>query len=227
MHRQLVREGFARIQSFRGLDINALAAEARAALERDKPDCTTVCVSKSPLQHLNPVLNDTRVRRAAAMYLGRDARLTGYMTLRLGKKVNTSIYRSGEWHHDRCGRRLKLFIYLDSVGPKDHPTLIVRGSHRLSYFLDAREVYTRFRQDFVRKAFASRISQMLGPRGGGFLFDTNSVHRGDIDGMHEVRDAIVVEFDEGVEKLKIQPACMSQAHEYRVYESLRSYWLDS
>ena len=37
------------------------------------------------------------------------------------------------------------------------------------------------------------VHAMVGPRGGGFIFDTNAAHRGDVDGTHDARDAIVID----------------------------------
>eukprot|EP00966_Prymnesium_polylepis_P165904 3834867-Prymnesium_polylepis.2 len=38
-------------------------------------------------------------------------------------------YTSSTWHHDRCGRRLKLFLFLHDVAPNGRPTLVASGSH--------------------------------------------------------------------------------------------------
>ena len=42
---------------------------------------------------------------------------------------------SALWHHDRCGRRLRVFIYVHDVDEGSRPTQYARGSHRtLSYY---------------------------------------------------------------------------------------------
>lgn len=223
MHRQLVSDAFAKIGSFEGLDVDALAQEAKQAL---KPNCVacSAAVPLAKIPHLQPVLEDERVRRAVALYLGPDAQLSGYMVLRLGSRVSTKAYRSGEWHHDRCGRRLKLFVYLDAVGERDHPTMIVRRSHRLAYFTDSNDKYARFSDRWVKQTYGDRIVPMHGPKGGGFIFDTNSVHRGDIDGVHSSRDVVILEFDEKV-KLKVQPACaIGHPSRFNLEWPLRAYW---
>ena len=85
--------------------------------------------------------------------------------------------QSGQWHHDRCGRRLKMFVYLDDVGPRSHPTWIARGTHRFAWFGIQSDELTRFSHEYVNSAFGERLIPMHGRRGGGFLFDTNSTRR--------------------------------------------------
>ena len=52
---------------------------------------------------------------------------------------------------------------------------------------------TRFKDDFIQRHFGKRIEAMTGQEGGGFLFDTNTIHKGDVDGRHHSRDVVVVE----------------------------------
>ena len=104
-----------------------------------------------------------------------------------------SVYPSGQWHHDRCGRRLKMFIYLDPVDLRSHPTWVVRGTHRHSWFGTQSDELTRFDSEWVQRHFGSRLEPMVGPRAGGFLFDTNTLHKGDVDGEHKPRNVVIVE----------------------------------
>ena len=41
--------------------------------------------------------------------------MTGYAISHLGREISTEQYISGIYHHDRCGRRLKLFVYCGEV----------------------------------------------------------------------------------------------------------------
>ncbi|CAE7762685.1 unnamed protein product, partial [Symbiodinium sp. CCMP2456] len=72
---------------------------------------------------------------AVAAYLGGRAVLHGYKVVHLPATLSTKEFISAHWHHDRAGRRLKLFLRLNDVDPVEgHPTQVALGSHRLSYY---------------------------------------------------------------------------------------------
>ena len=86
------------------------------------------------------------------------------------------------WHHDRCGKRLKLFIYLSDVTAQSHPTEIASGTHNTMYWSHDSHYFhlSRFSDESVRQHH--NVAAMHGARGGGFLFDTNAMHRIQMDG---------------------------------------------
>ena len=68
-------------------------------------------------------------------YLGNDTMQGHSIILSLaGRDLNVSEYISGQWHHDRCGRRLKAFIFLNDVEIDGRPTVVARGSHNTLYY---------------------------------------------------------------------------------------------
>eukprot|EP00966_Prymnesium_polylepis_P178613 4136568-Prymnesium_polylepis.1 len=96
------------------LDIGALrmqafallaARSARRVVQKATP------VSWRELPALLPMLaNDSALAAAVRTYLGGPVRFDGAQVLRLSNElVTASQYVSGNWHHDRCGRRLKAF----------------------------------------------------------------------------------------------------------------------
>ncbi len=49
-------------------------------------------------------------------YLGDDYEFSGYNVIKLTKHLKSKDqYVSGNWHHDRCGKRVKVFILLSDV----------------------------------------------------------------------------------------------------------------
>jgi hypothetical protein len=61
-------------------------------------------------------------------------RYDGHAVLRLSSGISRNSYLSSQWHHDRCGRRLKLFIFLHDVDEREgRPTIVARSTHNLSY----------------------------------------------------------------------------------------------
>ena len=62
------------------------------------------------------------------------------------------------------------------------PTLYARGSHRtLSYYSYIENIQlTRFSERYVRSRY--EVVSLSGPKGGGFLLDTNGLHRARLDG---------------------------------------------
>eukprot|EP00403_Amphidinium_massartii_P011497 CAMPEP_0178409418 /NCGR_PEP_ID=MMETSP0689_2-20121128/20453_1 /TAXON_ID=160604 /ORGANISM="Amphidinium massartii, Strain CS-259" /LENGTH=440 /DNA_ID=CAMNT_0020030561 /DNA_START=46 /DNA_END=1365 /DNA_ORIENTATION=+ len=188
---QFFRDGFTKIDNY-GLNIEALQKEVRASMVDVPKEYNFKAVARR-LEHLEPLFKDNGIFQLASFYLGSAVRVTGYKILRLGRKVKRKMYRSGDWHHDGCGSRLKLFVYLDEVGGNGHPTEVARGSQTVAYYTypinDHKK--SRFKNDFVNDEY--EIVQMLGPRGGGFMFDTNTVHRGNIEGKQLWRDTIIID----------------------------------
>ena len=101
-----------------GLDVQQLHREAMHALDAAastlRPDAATVS-SAAPLPSLRPLLNDETLATLLRRYLGGEVRYDGHTTLRLTRHVSERNYTSSTWHHDRCGKRLKLFIFLNQV----------------------------------------------------------------------------------------------------------------
>ena len=196
MFANLSEHGFTHIPRFPSLDVDALRREVATAMaRRGANDNTEVLYFGERLRALEPLLADEELRSVVSAYFGHEpAELTGYAMLHLGRWVNKDLhYPSGQWHHDRCGRRLKLFVYLDSVDRRSHPTWVVRGTHKRSWFGIGSDDLTRFDEAWVHANFGARLEPMLGPKAGGFLFDTNTLHKGDVDGTHKARNVVVVE----------------------------------
>lgn len=116
------------------------------------------------------------------------------MLLEVTPSTTPATYRSALWHHDRCGRRLKLFIYLGDVGPHDgRPTLVARGTADIVHFsLGWPYGLSRFQDSFVRSHYS--VEALDAPRGGGFLLDTNALHRAALERGNGTRRAVVLEF---------------------------------
>ena len=97
-----------------GLDVEGLKAQVNAAWEARGGDDENIAAFGQHLSHLDPVIHNAEVRAAVINYFGgEEAIITGYTILHLGARVDYDHYPSGQWHHDRNGRKLKLFVYLD------------------------------------------------------------------------------------------------------------------
>lgn len=112
-----------------------------------------------------------------------------------------SQYLSGYWHHDGEGHRLKAFVFLNDVDETSRPTRIATGTHDTFYWSYAAYGkkgeglrYSRFSEQFVAKSYD--VQTMTGPRGGGFVFDTNTVHRGEVRGT-KPREVLMIELTSG------------------------------
>lgn len=188
--RELSARGYAHVEDW-GLDVDALqrAVDASGITARGG-----WMGGRQVRSHLGPLpINFTALRdtlfAAARDYLGDDAELSGYSVLRLGGRLDSADeYVSGKWHHDRCGRRLKAFILLNEVTlAGGHMTRVLPGTHlQLHSFASFRT--SRFNQ------ITEEGSPMLGRRGGGYIIDTNAVHKGDLNGTVE-RLSVILEFN--------------------------------
>ena len=202
--RSLRGGGFARVGNWSayGLDFDALAKEAGAAMRRaelnfraakSKVSTKATIVSFEPLRALRPLLHNRRLARVVTEYIGGPARYDGHKLVTLTNESNERNYASSVWHHDRCGRRLKLFIFLHDVTPGGRPTSIAHGSHNTIYYTFGNpwNLLSRYSDAWVRAQYP--VTSMYGPQGGGFLFDTNSLHRGEATGERS-RLTVILEF---------------------------------
>ena len=124
-------------------------------------------------------------------YMGLDAELTSYNLMRINPK--SQAFSSSNWHHDRCGKRLKVFIYLGRVDEATHATELAAGSHRTTYYSYADFWQSRIRKEYVDANYEK--VHMYGEEGGGFIFDTNTLHRAHLHPQtRQRRDAVVFEF---------------------------------
>ncbi|KAL1515630.1 hypothetical protein AB1Y20_002248 [Prymnesium parvum] len=178
-----------------GLHLPALQRQAQAQLDaargarRSAP--AVVRVTNPPIPALEPLLRNQELARLLSKYLGGPVRYEGHVLLHVSNRATPANYISAQWHHDRCGRRVKVFVFLHDVGIDGHPTLVAERTNKLWYYMhedvrtsriDARYVYSNF-----------NVTPMVGPAGGGFVFDTNMLHRGMHEGSQS-RTTLVLEF---------------------------------
>ena len=191
------RDGFLKVQSWEGwgLDFASLRAQAWPEVKRLHAlgaQSAKAHFSTARLQALEPLVRSRAVQRLASSYLGDRVAIDGYKIVHTGSLLTRATYPSGNWHNDGCGTRLKLFVYLDEVGATSGATRIAAGSQNNVYFLAGSSNSGVYWNDtFIERAYD--VHSMVGKRGGGFIFDTNAAHRGDVDGKHEARDAIVID----------------------------------
>ena len=204
---QLGREGFLQVENW-GLDVVALGRQAKSALSMAKRG--GLMRSSDHLAAVEPLLHNETVAELLRDYLGGPVRFDGMVSLYLGDGITRAQYPSHLWHHDRCGRRLKLFIFLHDVASDGRPTQVARGSANTIYFWHSEPwmLSSRYDDSYVQSNF--EVVNMTGPRGGGFIFDTNSIHRGVLDG-NQARTVVVLEFH-GHGKL---PAGLGKIHSSR------------
>ena len=122
-------------------------------------------------------------------YLGNETTLNGYKLTKLHGLNSTGQYIASQWHHDRAGRRLKMFIYLHDVDCEEgHPTLVVLGTHNIQYFKTETFPFSRYTDEYIRSQW--KVRKACGKRGAGFLFDTHTVHKATVAGAHDRTTAI-------------------------------------
>ena len=130
-------------------NVTRISLKAHAALGREaaarRQNVTTGVVEATLLPgDVAAWLAAPRLRAALDAYLGAEAYVrTKIAALRLtnrlkapysGAEPNLLGYPSGFWHHDRCGKRVKAFLFLHDVKADGRPTLIAEASHRTHYY---------------------------------------------------------------------------------------------
>jgi len=213
--RAIEADGFARIDDW-GLGARALddiAADFEAEVSHS--GVPGVLTRTGVLGARAAFLNNTRLRAGVQAYLGNDAKLTNALALRLTNSLRFDEknwrrgYLSALWHHDRCGRRLKAFLFLNDVSEGGRPTVVARGSHKTLFYAHDAVPLSRFDAAYVNASYDT--VPMYGKRGGGFVFDTNSVHRGLPEGVRE-RRVLIADFIQGpkmaaFERLRFNGPC--------------------
>ena len=238
--KRLMRDGFARIDRSWGLapfltpDVRRVLSSrlTKVAQVRGRDD---VPVSTLELPELKAGLLPAllpRLTELARSYLGEDAEL--YLnggTPEKGSPVLASRlpthfgndwsqrYPSGDWHHDRCGKRLKAWVFLQSVGLGDHPTEIAVGSHKTLYWAHDSVHMSRYTRAYVESEYTTHA--FTGEVGEGFIFDTNAMHRATIPGNGS-REALVIEFNPSQKsKLLFRSPCGYDVHgDFKKYKKM-------
>ena len=150
--------------------------------------------SRRPLPAIDKLLANRTLVSAEAY---RRARPLRRARPSLAPRLDPAAYLSAHWHHDRCGKRLKVFVFPHHVTEETKPTLIVPGTHRTWYYAEVApvDVVSRFAPQYVHHVAASRgtrVTPLTGRAGGGFIFDTNALHRA--HGGNRSRTVVVLEF---------------------------------
>ena len=153
MLRHLLRDGFVQVHDW-GLDTQLLAKQAEESLRRfgkwgrEKAYLT----SRAAVPAIDALVNNETLAMVVRGYLGGPARFDGYATFSLMPNATVDSYISGHWHHDRCGRRLRLFVFTHDVDAAEMPTTqVARGSQDTVYFTHANRIgLTRFSDQYVR-----------------------------------------------------------------------------
>ena len=190
--RDFARDGFLKVDNW-GLDMTALAAEAETALRKTPGESGSPHRSTKHLPSVDALLLNQTVGELLHDYMGGAVRYDGLVTLQIGDGIDEANYPSALWHHDRCGRRLKLFIFLHNVLADGRPTQVARGTANTVYYYLAEPwaLTSRYNDTYVQSHFDA--IDMTGPAGGGFVFDTNSLHRGVVIG-NRPRKTVILEF---------------------------------
>ena len=180
-----------------GIDTAALAREAEEKLTaQDVAKKPSVVSSLAPLKVIDlQLLQNLSLANAISLYFGAQVRYDAHVTQDIVGDLDSMHYSAINWHHDRCGQRLKLFVFLSNVTEHSHPTQIAKGTHEAFYYASILGKSwgraSKFSSDYISRNF--QIASMTGPAGGGFIFDTNSLHRGVAKGVSG-RRVVILEF---------------------------------
>lgn len=151
----------------------------------------SVITVKTYIPELSKIFSNKLLMNLVKNYLGENFIINGYKITKLMTK-NTNEYIASEWHHDRVGRRLKMFIFLDDVDcDLGHPTLVAQKTNNIHYYVPHTYEGSRFKDNFITKNY--KIVKGCGKKGGGFIFDTNTIHKGTANGIYD-RLTVIIEF---------------------------------
>jgi len=196
------RDGYLRVNDL-GVDISRLKEEIRIAKGAESWEALSESdTANSPwfrnmhFHSLEPLVHNKAVLELLSFYMGSDVVINGYQYWHMHANSTTWQHRqTAEWHHDSCGTRAKIFIYLHDVDEDRLVTEIATGSQKAHKFTFG-GVHPWFKTEAVEKTW--RIDKMIGPAGGGFIFDPNTIHRAAAYKPHLARDAVIIDISSAV-----------------------------
>eukprot|EP01060_Flectonema_neradi_P005456 TRINITY_DN13639_c0_g1_i1.p1 TRINITY_DN13639_c0_g1~~TRINITY_DN13639_c0_g1_i1.p1 ORF type:complete len:883 (+),score=176.56 TRINITY_DN13639_c0_g1_i1:100-2748(+) len=152
-----------------------------------------ILTSRVRLPAIDRLLQNQTIINAISSYLGDDVTLNGYKITRLSNNLKQSNqYIAGKWHHDRVGRRIKMFVFLHDIDCEEgRPTLVAQNTNNILFYKTESFTHSRFNDAWVRDNY--NITKACGKKGGGFLFDTHTIHKGTEFGELE-RTTVIIEF---------------------------------
>jgi len=153
---------------------------------------------------IDKILKNKKIHNILKFYIGKNVKLDFIEVGRIkSNQKKKSI--SEKWHYDTVGKRIKIFIYLNS-----------NKNISTDYILSSNQILKR---NFTTKGSRFENSSILNnnnkifkayPKIGSiFIFDTNGIHRGNyrdnkkID-LNEYRDTIQLEFSDKNKSNKLQ-----------------------
>lgn len=209
MFHELQNNGILHVQDF-GLSDQTLSSLAERASELLSGDTNgvheesgarisatsggSVITARLELPELEELYQNASISRVIKAYLGSQVTLDGHKLTKLSTSKDSDVksYIAARWHHDRAGRRIKLFIYLHDVDcDEGHPTQVAVGTHNLLFYRTEDFPTSRYHDSYIRSQ--TQVVKGCGKRGGGFMFDTHSVHMGTPEGNH-TRTTVITEF---------------------------------
>lgn len=191
------RNGYVKITDF-GVDVDRLREEIRVAKRaqtwEEVLNGKNRWAKNMHLRSLDGLMKNKAILELVSFYMGSDVIINGYQYWHTDALATKERVTTGDWHHDSCGTRVKIFVYLHDVDEDRMPTEVAIGSQaHLKYVFGG---YMLFKDQAVHEAW--KVDRMMGSAGGGFIFDPNTIHRSYMEGPHRPRDVVVVDISSAV-----------------------------
>lgn len=119
------------------------------------------------------IINDNEIIFLVKSYLGADARLD-MISLSLTEFKSDKEIISERWHYDNVGKRLKLFLYLNSN--ENISTDYILGTNNMTHN-NYSMMGSRVQEQKI-KQLKKKIKRFFPLKGSLILFDTNGIHKG-------------------------------------------------
>lgn len=161
-----------------------------------------------PNSVIEKILEDQKIKKILKKYLGEDAKLD---LIEANKYVLNpdKISSSEKWHYDVVGRRVKIFLFLNSCDAIF--TKYADGSNNISHNYYSTNG-SRATDNFISKKF-KKISTIKPKEGSLFIFDTNGFHKGvyrnDVKSKDISRLTLQMEFSSKSKSDKLFPIAYS------------------
>jgi hypothetical protein len=187
-------KGFVKIPFFVG-QVDEVSEKVRSTFSQaESADRKVVGQNIRHPFHFTPmtekVLREERLSKLVRAYIGHDATFDFAQIFRIPASTD-NVTLSGLWHHDRVGKRLKLFVYLHDVRKGERITHYAVGSHKRQHVRWSHKA-SRYTDEWINARY--EVEQFEGLKGEAYLFDTNGIHRATWEANSNYRDALYFEW---------------------------------
>jgi len=192
--KELNENGFVNLGNC-GFSVDVISEKVKYIFDSKDNSESSIIAIKHPFlidKDISKFLSIDKVNETIINYLGNDATFDRMWCYRVTTESSKSDV-SGLWHHDRVGKRIKMFVLLHDIDESRRPLVYAKGSQKYKLTNNS---YSKSRgnTDEMEKKFNNNITKLIGKKGDLVLIDTHGWHRASWEEGLYFRDVLSFEW---------------------------------